>query len=254
MDSVDWRLLAAVAAAVVGGAVNAVAGGGTFVTFGTLVALGVPAVAANATSTAALWLGFVGSAWGYRQHLPAARPLLPALGAVSVVGAALGAWLLLVLGDAAFQRAVPYLLAAATVLFAVAPRLQRTAQAQPQPHAPRLLPLLCVQIAIAVYGGYFGGGIGILMLSAFAVCGMADLHAANGLKSLLAFAINTAAVAVFGVLGPVQWRLALVMAAGAALGGWLGARLATRSATGAVRWLVVAIGAVLTVVFWIRTA
>ncbi len=242
----------AAAAATVAGALNAVAGGGTFVTFGALVLLGVPAMTANATSTAALWLGFVGSIWGYRQHLPAARPLLPALGAVSIVGSAFGAWLLIRLGDATFERAVPWLLGAATLLFALAPRLQRHATAAGQP--PRLVPLVVAQVGIAIYGGYFGGGIGILMLSAFAMCGPSDLHAANGLKSLLAFAINTAAVVVFGAIGPLHWGLAAAMALGAAGGGWLGARLATRTAVGTLRWLVVAVGAVLTLLFALRFA
>ncbi|MBM4342554.1 MAG: sulfite exporter TauE/SafE family protein [Deltaproteobacteria bacterium] len=240
----------AVAAALMAGAVNAIAGGGTFVTFGVLVALGVPALEANATSTAALWLGFVGSTWGYRRHLGPARALLPALGPVSVAGAALGAWLLVRLGDDAFQRAVPWLLATATVLFAVAPRLQGLRD--PADRAPRVAPLIGAQVVIAVYGGYFGGGIGILMLTAFALCGIGDLLAANGLKGLLAFAINAAAVAVFGAIGPVRWPLALTMAIAAALGGWLGAHVATRSTAVAVRWFVVATGALLTVAFFCK--
>jgi len=242
-------LAAAALAALCGGALNAIAGGGTFITFPTLLALGVPPVVANATSTVALAPGGLGAAWGYRGHLRQVRHLLPALCGASVLGGAAGAWLLVSSGDDSFARLVPWLIGAATLLFAFAPRLVAWARAA-RPSTPRVgVAMVATQLAIAVYGGYFGGGMGILMIAAFALAGIADLHAANGVKSLQVIAVNGAAIAVFAGAGPVHLQAAPVMTASALAGGYLGARIARRTPLPWLRWAIAAAGAALTIAF-----
>jgi uncharacterized membrane protein YfcA len=240
------------AAAAGGGALNAVAGGGSFLTFPALLAIGVPPVAANATSTLALWPGTLGSAWGYRSELRKVGGHVARLALVSALGAAAGAGWLLHSGDASFARAVPWLLLAATVLFASAgwlvPRLQ--ARRSGDDVAPPRLKLLLLQVVVAVYGGYFGGGMGILMLAAFALAGIGHVHTANGLKSMLGAIINGVAVAVFAGWGPVQWPWVAVMVPGSLLGGYAGARLARRLPVTWVRWAVVATGLALSLHFF----
>lgn len=253
MTLADALVLCGAAAA--GGALNSVAGGGSFFTFPALILAGVPPVAANATSTVALWPGSLASAAAYRQDLRKLRRLLLPMGLASLVGGGLGAWLLLHTRDETFARIVPWLLLIATTLLASSGPLTRALRtlAQPQPeHAPVLLTLS--QLLIALYGGYFGGGMGILMLAGLALHGLQDIHAMNGLKSLLGVLINGVAVVMFVAAGAVHWPQALVMIAGAALGGYFGAALAKRVPAARVRWLAVAVGAVLTVVFFWKPA
>lgn len=249
MSTEDWRLAGLLLASFGGAAINAVAGGGSFLTFPALLWAGMPPIAANATSTVALWPGSLGSAWGYRGELSEVRRWLLPLGLVSAVGGWVGARLLLATGDQAFANLMPLLLGGATLLLALQGRLM--------PHLQRLAPrastsmvaLLAAQAAIAVYGGYFGGGMGILMLAAFAVLGLRDLHVANGLKSLLGAGINGVAVMVFAASHQVAWRYALPMVGASVAGGYLGARLARRVRPELVRQIAVVTGALLTLWF-----
>lgn len=252
MDLALGQVALACAAAALAGAINAVGGGGTFVTFPTLLWLGLPAIEANATSSAALWLGFVGSMWAYRQQFKTYAHQAKSLVLVSTIGSAIGAAVLLAFDDAAFARLVPWLVGTATLLFAVAPWLQRRAAEATAPTQTATTALLVVQLAIAVYGGYFGGGMGILMLAAFATCGMADVHGGNALKSLLAFVINATAVLVFAGFGPLRWSLAVPMAVAAVAGGYAGAKLATGQTPQVVRRLVLALGAAVTIAFFCK--
>jgi uncharacterized membrane protein YfcA len=248
------HLAAAVAAAFVAGAINAVAGGGTNVSFPALVWLGLPPVVANATSAVALWPGSLAGAWGYRRPLRRARPAWFWLIAPSVIGGALGAWLLVALPARAFGAVAPWLVLASTALFAGRLLLARRAATkapseQTPPHVAHrsLLAGSLVQLLIAVYGGYFGAGIGILMLATLGLCGIEDLDVANGLKNLLAAAINGTAVVGFALAGKVEWRIALVMALGAIAGGWAGAHTAQRLPPLVARWSIVAIGVLMTI-------
>jgi hypothetical protein len=241
-------------AATVAGAINSIAGGGTLLTFPAIVWLGVPPVAANATSTVALWPGSFGSMWAYRGELAGARGWITWFTAPSVAGSIAGALLLLNTSASRFDEIVPFLVLGATLLFVLQRPVSRWlsrlgAEFDERPDAlPRPSWLfLAGQFAVAVYGGYFGAGIGILMLAAMGLIGMTDLHQMNGLKNLMAICINGIAAIYFAASGAVIWRDAVIMAAGAIIGGYLGARAARRMGRKFVRGFVVAIGLVMTV-------
>ena len=236
------------------GGLNSVAGGGSFFTFPVLVLLGVPPIAANATSTVALWPASLASTAAYRRELLRRPEGLLTLGVVSLLGGAIGAWLLLRTGDTTFARLIPWLLLTATVLFALSgPLGPRLRALHPAEHSPwRRIGAPVLQLAIAIYGGYFGGGIGILMLAAFALAGMQQIHEMNARKSLLGALMNGVAVLTFTAAGAVRWPEALVMVVGAVVGGYGGATLARRVDASKVRGLVVVAGALLTVWFFVR--
>lgn len=245
-------LAAVFLAAFLGGGVNAIAGGGTLLTFPALVGLGVPALAANATSTVALWPGALGSMWGYRGELRGARAWVVRLTLPSVAGGALGAWLLLRTPPDRFARIVPFLVLGATLLFlAQGPLMrrlrERSGAAKPavEPEGdPQVAPWMFVagQFAIGVYGGYFGAGIGILMLAGLGLMGFANIHRMNGLKNWGAVCMNVVAAGIFAFSGIVNWPVALAMAAGGLLGGYAGSRMAQRVGQQRVRHAIVAIG------------
>lgn len=242
-------------AAALGGVLNSVAGGGSFVTFPALVLCGMPPIAANATSTVALWSSSIASAAAYRRDLEDLRSNLPLLGATSLAGGAAGAGLLLRTQDVTFARIVPWLLLVATLLFALsAPLVQRLRTLGiARATGGRAKAVLCIgQFLISIYGGYFGGGMGILMLAAFALGGQTDIHAMNGLKAILGACINTLAILLFVAAGIVHWPEALVMASGSAVGAYAGAAFAHRVPAALVRMLVVVIGAAMTLWFFLR--
>jgi uncharacterized protein len=234
-------------AAVAGGAVNSVAGGGTLLTFPTLFAvLGSGAgVVANATSTVALFPGSLAATWGYRRELSDARAWFVLLAAPSLLGGLIGSLLLVRLPDSSFKALVPWLILAAAVLFAAQPTIARWTGIGKE-HAPptswKAAGVVAFQFLVAVYGGYFGAGIGILMLSALAMMGLSDIHRMNGLKTLLASAINGVSFVVFIASGKVDWRYAPAMIISAIAGGYLGARVARRLDRNLVRRAVVVIG------------
>ena len=242
IDVTIFRWTLALVAAFGAGAVNAIAGGGTLLTFPAIVALGVTPLVANATSTVALWPGSLGSMWGYRGELVGARRWVIDFAVPSVSGGALGAWLLLHTAPAAFARIVPFLVLGATVLFLVQrPLLRRLNVSRAEPEGPGA-GFLVAQFLVAVYGGYFGAGIGILMLAALGFMGLTNIHRMNGLKNWGGTCINGVAVVMFAFGGIVDWPIALTMAAGGVLGGYAGARLAQRVGQERVRGAIVAIG------------
>jgi uncharacterized membrane protein YfcA len=241
------RLALALVAATAAGAVNAIAGGGTLLTFPTIVGLGITPLVANATSSVALWPGSLGSMWGYRHELRGARRWVTGFTTPSLAGGALGAWLLLHTPPAAFDRIVPFLVLGATCLFLVQGPLLRTPR--PSGPAPTGGPdpspgwsFLTAQFLVAVYGGYFGAGMGILMLAVLGFMGLNNIHQMNGLKNWGALCINAVAVAMFAAGGIVHWPIALTMAVGGMLGGYAGSHLARRVGQRAVRHAIVAIG------------
>jgi hypothetical protein len=238
---------ALVAVAFAAGAQNAVAGGGSFLAFPALLFAGVPPIQANATNTVALWPASVSAAYAFRKDLAHERRILLLFGAVSLAGGLFGALLLLLTPERTFTQLIPWLLGGATIVFAVGPTITRRLRAR-EIHAPLWL-MTIVQLLVGVYGGYFGGGIGILMLAALAAMGMTDIHAMNGLKNILGAATNGIAVVTFVVAGVVVWPIALVMLAGAALGGYAGARLSKRVDPKYLRWFIIAVGAALTLYF-----
>lgn len=242
-------LVLLMAAAFASGILNAIAGGGAFITFTALLFAGVPPVAANASSTVALFPGQAASAWSYREDIRGVEEVsVKAFVALSLVGGLLGALLLLVTPNAVFADLVPWLLLFATALFALGTFA---------PNATKALRLggrgvLVAQFLISIYGGYFGGGIGFLMLAALTMFGMTNIHAMNGLRILLATLMNAAAVAAFVAAGAVSWPETLAMAAAAVAGGFAGAIGAKRVKPKVLKSLVVAIGTVLTLYFFVK--
>ncbi|MSQ93955.1 MAG: sulfite exporter TauE/SafE family protein [Gemmataceae bacterium] len=255
-----WLCLSAVAA----GAVNAVAGGGTLLTFPALTSV-VPAHIANGTSTVALFPGSFASVWGYRKQMAACKRWLVWLTPPSVLGGALGASLV---EAASFRVVIPYLILLAAVLFLLQPTiarvLARRSAAFPRPHplsqgergerergAKTLAVIVVCQFFIGVYGGYFGAGIGILMLSSLSFLGLKDIHETNALKSFLALCMNIVAAGLFIYRGMWEWEYALAMAAAAIIGGYAGARLSLQLRPAIVRWIVIVIGFGLAVYYFL---
>lgn len=233
--------LLAFAAAFTAGAINSVAGGGTLVSFPTLVWLGLPSITANATSTVAIWPGSLGGVWGFRRELRTTDRAVFALVAPSLIGGIAGAVLLRMTPSPVFDRLVPFLILFATCLFMAQERVQRVLPVSSAKSA--WLPgALFFQLLVGIYGGYFGAGIGILMLAALGVLGLTDIHQMNALKNLLALCINGIASLYFVGMGMVSWPDVLVMAVGAIAGGIGGAGLARRAGRRAVRRFVIAIG------------
>jgi uncharacterized membrane protein YfcA len=238
--------------AAVAGALNSVAGGGSFLTFPSLLFSGMGAIQANATSTVALWPGTVASAVAYRRELFLERTLLAWLGPSSLLGGLLGAVLLVRTPPEVFQRIIPLLLLLATVTFTFGEQLRsRFGHAHAGQRGLWLAALL--QVFIAIYGGYFGGGIGLMMLATFSLIGMTDIHRMNGLKTLLASVINAVAIVTFVLARKVVWGEAAVMVLGAIAGGYCGGALARRLSSKTVRKWVIVYGWALTAYFFVRT-
>ncbi len=233
-----------------GGALNSVAGGGSFITLPALLYAGIPPVAANATSTLALWPGSVSSGIAYRRDIRATRRTLLLLGGASLAGGLFGARLLLGTSDTSFMRLLPWLMAVAATTFTCGGGLA-AGRERIDGHAVRWWAVI-LQLAIATYGGYFGGGMGIMMLAAFAIAGMSDIHEMNGLKAILGASVNGVALAEFIVRHAVVWRPGLVMIAGAIVGGYGGASLARHVDRRSVRALVIAVGWAMTLYFFLR--
>lgn len=233
---------------------NSVAGGGTLVTFPTLVWLGIDPIQANVTSTVALWPGSLGAMVGFRRELGDRRRWMLLLGAPSVAGGLIGARLLLLTPSPLFGSIVPYLILFATILFAAGEPLMRRLRANNPPQASEegsttrargrawWAGAIAFQFFVAIYGGYFGAGIGILMLAALGLLGLTDIHQMNGLKNFFAVCINIVAAAYFIAAGRVEWPYALVMVVGAIAGGYGGAGLARRLGRQFVRRAVIVIG------------
>ena len=274
----QYPLLFLVAA--VAGAINSVAGGGTLLTFPALIWAGQVERLANATSTVALWPGQLSSFWGYRREIGRSHKAIGLLAAPSLLGGLVGAVLLLRTENETFAALVPYLILTATLLFAAQRPLARWQRARgkeeggkrkekgagpgigvpssliPHPSSfplARWLVVLAFQFLVAVYGGYFGAGIGILMLAAFGFLGFTNIHRMNALKNINGMCINAVAAVLFILNGLVDWRLASLMAAGSILGGYAGAGAAQRIGQDNVRRIVVLIGLGLTVAMFVRT-
>lgn len=241
-----WEQMVAVFfAAAAAGMINSVAGGGTLLVFPTLIWVGLDPVVANVTCTVSLWPGSLGAIYGLRRELGNARTWMLMLSVPSVLGGLVGAVFLLRTPSATFAVIVPWLILFATLLFAVQEPIARSMRVDgesPQRGRGWWVAAVGFQFLVAVYGGYFGAGIGILMLAALGLLGLTDIHEMNGLKNFLAICINIVAAAYFAVFGPVQWATAAIMIAGAVVGGYGGADLARRLGRTYVRRAVIAVG------------
>jgi uncharacterized membrane protein YfcA len=241
-----WIYTILCSSAFAAGVMNSIAGGGTLLTFPALLSIVAPEVA-NATSTVALLPGSMAGAWGFRRELAAARSFALTMLLPSLVGGAVGAWLLITYRSQ-FRVLVPWLVLTAATLFLVQQPLlkwmkKEVSEPMPKPGPARLTLLLLFQFGVAVYGGYFGAGIGILMLTALGFMGVGDIYRMNAVKTFLASAINAVSVVQFVVEpGMVVWGYALPMVLSAVAGGYAGAHVARRLPAAYVRWAVVLIG------------
>lgn len=235
-----------VIAAFAAGAINSIAGGGTLLSFPALVWIGVNPVMANATNTFALWPGSFAAMVGFRRELGNVRRWLLLLTIPALLGGATGGVLLLHTSMATFTRLVPFLILGATLLLAgqelITRRLGLVARAHENPSAGWITIVVIFQLLVGIYGGYFGAGIGILILAALGLIGLTDMHEMNGLKNLLAICINGVAAIYFAWSGAVVWKDGFIMAVAAIIGGYLGARVARRLGRTFVRRSVVVIG------------
>ncbi len=239
-------------AALLGGALNAVAGGGSFIAFPALLFTGVPAVPANATNTVALWTGLTFSGGAFRHHLKVQRRVLWSLVGVSLAGGIIGALLLLRTPGQTFLKILPWLMLFAVLLFIFGPKLTRKGRVVQEPTTKAILAASFFQLLVAIYGGYFGGGMGFVILAMLTAFGMADIHEMNAFKIVLSSATNGIAVVIFILRHAVYWPQALVMILGAALGGYFGAHYSLRLPRVWVRWFVIAVGVGMTTYFFAR--
>jgi uncharacterized protein len=241
-------------AGALGGAINAVAGGGSFVTFPALLFTGVPPIPANATNTLALWVGTTASGGAYRQQLNIPRRVMIPLIVTSVVGGVLGAFLLIKTPAQTFLRVLPWLLLGATLLFAFGKHLtgRISAGISRESSNAAITGASIFEFAVAVYGGYFGGGLGIMNLAMLAALGMTDIHAMNKLKVILGAIINGVAAVAFVAAGVILWRQAGVMTAGAIVGGYGSAHFAQKLPQPYIRAFVIIIGVLMTLYFFVR--
>lgn len=243
-------------AAFLAGAINSVAGGGTLISFPVLVWLGLPSVIANATSTVGIWPGTVGSIWGFRRELVRADPGMRWLVLPCLAGGAVGALLLRGTSSATFDRLVPFLVLFATVLFALRGAIQRwlgAREGEVRRGGAWVAAALAFTLAVGVYGGYFGAGMSIMMLSALGVLGMSDILEMNALTSLFSLCVNGVAIALFVAAKLVYWPFVLAMAAGALIGGYGAAGVARRIGRKAVSRFVLAVGFTVTALFFVRS-
>jgi uncharacterized membrane protein YfcA len=238
-----WSLALLCLSAFAAGAVNAVAGGGTLLTFPSLLTVLSP-VSANATSTMALLPGSLASAFGYRTELAANKRMLMLLWPPSLVGGVIGSILLIRVPEKVFASLVPWLLILASVLLLVQKPIARLVGSQPhtKPTGRTLVGIIFFQFLVGIYGGYFGAGIGILMLSSLAFAGIPNIHEMNAVKNILAATMNGVTIVILASAGVLRWDYGAIMAVAAIAGGYAGARVARRIRPDYVRVLVVAIG------------
>ncbi|HEY7406014.1 MAG TPA: sulfite exporter TauE/SafE family protein [Candidatus Angelobacter sp.] len=243
-------------AALLGGAVNSVAGGGGFIAFPALLFTGMPSINANATNTVALWPGTLASTGAYRRALSGdlLKRILPLI-VITFLGSILGSTLLLKTRQSTFDKMVPWLLLGATVLFSFGGKITawiNRHHTEGGPRPGRVIGVTALQLCVAIYIGYFGAGVGIVMLALLSMMGMENIHSMNGLKTLLATCGNAVAVIVFIFARAVFWPQALLMVVGAALGGYAGAWFAQRMDPKSVRYAVITIGYSMTTYFFWR--
>lgn len=222
----DLRFLSLLIAAILGGAVNALAGGGTFLVFPALLLAGVAPITANATASLLLWPAGMASAWVYRRDIPSERGLLTMMAVVSAVGAMAGSFVLLRTSNSTFAGLVPWLLLLATLNFSFAKKLRNLASGGS--HRTSFVLLIVGQLVISFYGGYFGAGMGVLMLALYLAATGRDVHVANGLRLVCGAVINFVAIVIFAVRGAIDWRLGIPMLLAALAGGYFGAVLVRR--------------------------
>jgi len=258
MATVDvFHIVGAFLAAFLAGAVNSVAGGGTMITFPVLIVLGLPPIIANTTNTVGIWPGSAGSLWGFRRELARTPAVMRWLLIPAFIGGAIGALLLRLTPSSVFDSLVPWLILFATVLFLLQAPIQRklkSAEAARRAGPGWMAIAILAQVAVAVYGGYFGAGMSIMMLSILGIIGMTDILEMSAMTSLLAMCINGVAGLLFAQAGLVFWPYVLPMAVGAVAGGYGAAGVARKIGRTAVRRFVIFVGFSIAIVMFVRLA
>ncbi len=244
----DYSLI--ILAAFGAGVLNTIAGGGTFLTFPALVFIGVPPVIANATSGVAVFPGYLSGALGFKKELEVFdRKQLIRLSVITILGGLVGSLLLLVSSNKAFSVVVPFLLFGATLTFLFGDKIRAWAESKSRSVTPFGAFGLFI---VSIYGGYFNGGLGIILLALFALWAMQNIHEMNGLKNGLSFVLSAISVAVFAVGGLIEWQYAIVMMIAATIGGYAGAPIARALPKEAVRILIAIVGFTMSAVFFWR--
>lgn len=249
------NILSLFTAAFFAGILNSVAGGGSFLTFPALIWNGISPIVANASSTVALFPGSFAATWAYRKDMREVREInLKLMVGISLVGGFLGARLLLKTPESVFVALVPYLLAFATFAFAFGNKIRAwlNVDVQRASSPARQLAALAAQFTIAIYGGYFGGGIGIMMLAVMSIMGMKNIHSMNAAKSLLAGCMNGVAVVLFLAAHAIEWKASGIMLIGAVIGGFTGASLAKKINPAILRGVITGVGVALTIYFFVK--
>ncbi len=237
-------------AGLVSGIINAIAGGGTFLTFGAMTLAGLPPISANATSSVVQFPGYITSALAYKDTVVREWKALAVLSVVSVIGSLAGALFLLSLSNPSFSRLVPWLLLAATALFAAGPKLRPAASVERPPNSPFGI---VIHLITSVYGGFFGAGMGIMMLASLGLATGGDYHRLNAIKNFLSIVIALVALLVFTAGGAISWLHAIIMLPGAGLGGYFGVYAAKRVPQQWLRFAVIAVGLFLAGYYFFRT-
>lgn len=240
-------------ASILAGATNAIAGGGTLITFPALVWVGINPLSSNITNTVALWTGSVTGAWAFKERLAETKELLRFLTLPSLLGGILGAYLLMITPHKVFNFVVPFLVLFATVILALNDRINKfNLDSEEGREKKSLVFVFILQFLTSLYGGYFAAGIGILMLATLGIAGITDIHTANGIKNLLSLFINVTSGLVLLFSGKVVWPFAFILMIGFALGGYWGAKVSQRFDNKKVKNFVVLWGIALAIAFWVR--
>ena len=246
-----YEVVLLITASFFAGIINSIAGGGSFLTFPALVFAGVPTIAANATSAVAVFPGYLSGALGFAKELkafPKSKFLL--LIFLSISGGVLGSILLLITPEVVFSFIIPWLLGFATLLFAFGNYVSKLAEKTSDTNGfnSNIATLL-----VCIYGGYFNGGLGIVLLALFSTLGMRDIHLMNGLKNIMSFALSAASVVTFAIAGIVFWKYAIIMMIAATIGGYFGVIVARKLSKSIIRIIIVIIGTIMTFIFFIKT-
>ena len=247
----DIAILAA--AGLISGTLNAIAGGGTFFSFGALTLIGLPPIVANATSAVAMVPGYVAGAINYRKEIGAVWAGAVWLAIASVAGSLIGAVILIMLDNETFADFVPWLLLAATAVFALGPQISKRVPARPHKDLGHRLAATAVQFAMSVYGGFFGAGMGIMMLASLGITEGQNFHRINALKHILSIVIQTASIVVFVQGDVIAWPEAMVLVAAVIVGGWFGVDIARKFPISLVRGFVIATGSALAIYYFVRS-
>ncbi|MDG1218447.1 MAG: sulfite exporter TauE/SafE family protein [Amylibacter sp.] len=246
-----FELSLLVSASFIAGIINSIAGGGSFLTFPALVFSGVPTIAANATSAVAVFPGYLSGALGFSKELkkyPKSKFLLLII--LSIIGGIGGSLLLLITPASVFSYIIPWLLGFATLLFAFGDFVGKWAKKNSNSNG---ITGNLATLIVCIYGGYFNGGLGIVLLALFSTLGLRDIHLMNGLKNIMSFALSAASVVTFAIAGIVFWQQAFIMMIATTIGGYFGVVVARKLSKNTIRVIIVLIGLIMTIIFGMKT-